>query len=159
MTLKSRRKFGFCDKTVAKPTDSFMLGQWEVVHCTIVSWLWATIDPSVLESVPFVEDAAVMWGDLAERFAVIDGTSIYSLKSELGECRQKKGMSLTKYYGKLKTLWDALTIHEPPFACECGKCTCDIATKAIKRLDNERLNQFFMGLDCSLYGQLRNQQF
>ncbi|XP_074300295.1 uncharacterized protein LOC141631536 [Silene latifolia] len=57
MALKSGRKFGFCDKTVAKPTDSFMIGQWEVVHCTIVSWLRATIDPSVLESVPFVEDA------------------------------------------------------------------------------------------------------
>ncbi|XP_074293033.1 uncharacterized protein LOC141619926 [Silene latifolia] len=159
MTLKSRRKFGFCDKSVDKPTDEFMLGQWEVVHCTIVSWLRDTIDPSVLESVPYVEDAAAMWADLEERFAVVDGTSIHSLKTKLGECRQKKGMSVTEYYGKLKSLWDALSVHEPPFACECGKCTCGIAAKAIKRLDNERLHQFFMGLDRSLYGPLRNQQF
>ncbi|XP_074266103.1 uncharacterized protein LOC141588566 [Silene latifolia] len=142
MALKSRRKFGFCDGTVKKPTDAFLLGQWEVVHCTIVFWLRATIDPSVLESVPYVEDATAMWGDLAERFVVVDGTSIHSLKSALGECRQKKGMSVTEYYGKLKSLWDAITIHEPPFACECGKCTCDIDAKAIKRLDNERLHHF-----------------
>ncbi|XP_074293989.1 uncharacterized protein LOC141621241 [Silene latifolia] len=159
MTLKSRRKFGFCDRTVEKPTDNFLLGQWEVIHCTIVSWLRATIDPSVLESVPYVEDAAAMWGDLAERFAVVDGTSIHTLKSDLSDCRQKKGMSVTEYYGKLKSIWDAISIHEPPFACKCGKCTCDIATKAIKRLDNERLHQFFMGLDRSLYGPIRNQQF
>ncbi|XP_074297796.1 uncharacterized protein LOC141628572 [Silene latifolia] len=159
MSLKSRRKFGFCDGTVTKPTDATLLGQWEVVHCTIVSWLRATIDPTVLESIPYVEDAAAMWNDLAERFAVVDGTSIHTLKTELSECRQKKGMSVTQYFGKLKSLWDALSLHEPPFACECGKCTCDIANKAIKRLDNERLHQFFMGLDRSLYGNLRNQQF
>ncbi|XP_074284145.1 uncharacterized protein LOC141608700 [Silene latifolia] len=159
MALKSRRKFGFCDGSIKKPTDDFLLGQWEVVHCTIVSWFRATIDTTVLESVPYVEDATAMWSDLEERFAVVDGTSIHSLKTELGECRQKKGMSVTEYYGKLKSLWDALSIHEPPFACECGKCTCDIAGKAVKRLDNERLHQFFMGLDRSLYGTLRNQQF
>ncbi|XP_074271099.1 uncharacterized protein LOC141595024 [Silene latifolia] len=142
MSLKSRRKFGLCDGSIKKPTDEFLLGQWEVVHYTIVSWLRATIDPVVLESVPYVEDAAAMWSDLEERFAVVDGTSIHSLKTELGECRQNKGMSVTEYYGKLKSLWDALSIHDPPFACECGKCTCDIASKAVKRLDNERLHQF-----------------
>ncbi|XP_074298861.1 uncharacterized protein LOC141629822 [Silene latifolia] len=159
MALKSRRKFGFCDGTVKKPTDAFYLGQWEVVHCTVVSWLRATIDSSVLESIPYVEDASVMWSDLAERFAVVDGTSVHNLKTELSECRQTKGMSVTQYYGKLKSLWDALSHHEPPFACQCGKCTCDISAQATKRLDNERLHQFFMGLDRSLYGCLRNQQF
>ncbi|XP_074299661.1 uncharacterized protein LOC141630808 [Silene latifolia] len=159
MSLKSRRKFGFCDGSIKKPTDEFMLGQWEVVNCTIVQWLKNTIDSSVLESVPYIEDAAAVWGDLKERFAVVDGTTINSLKTELGECKQRKGMSVTQYYGKLKLLWDALNIHEPPFAGKCGHCTCDIASQALKRLDNERLHQFFMGLDRSLYGTLRTQQF
>ncbi|XP_074303020.1 uncharacterized protein LOC141637440 [Silene latifolia] len=161
MSLKSHRKFGFCDGSIPhpKPTDKFMLEQWEVVHCTIVQWLRNTIDPSVLESVPYVEDVAILWKDLEERFAVVDGTSIHSLKTELAECKQLKGMSVTSYYGKIKSLWDALAIYEPPFACKCGRCTCDIASQAVKRLDNERLHQFFMGLDSTLYGNLRNQQF
>ncbi|XP_074315656.1 uncharacterized protein LOC141651862 [Silene latifolia] len=97
--------------------------------------------------------------DLQERFAMVDGTSIHSLKTELGNCKQTKVMSVTAYYGKLKSLWDALAVHEPPFACKCGRCLCEIAPQAIKRLDNERLHQFFIGLDSTLYGTLRNQQF
>ncbi|XP_074301178.1 uncharacterized protein LOC141632536 [Silene latifolia] len=159
MSLKSRRKFGFCDGSIQKPTEAKMLEQWEVVHCTVVRWIRNMIKPSVLSSVPLVEDASVLWRELEERFAVIDGTSIHSLKTDLGNCKQLKGMSVTEYYGKLKTLWDALAIHEPPFACKCGRCLCDISSNAIKRQDNERLHQFFMGLDRSLYGSLRNQQF
>ncbi|XP_074278529.1 uncharacterized protein LOC141602114 [Silene latifolia] len=159
MSLKSRRKFGFCDGSIKKPTDAFLLGQWEVVNCTIVQWLRNTIAPSILESVPYVEDAAAVWADLEEQFAVVDGTAIHNLKTDLGNCKQTKGMSVTQYYGKLKSLWDAILVHEPLFTCECGKCTCNIASKAITRLDNERLHQFFMGLDNTLYGNLRNQQF
>ncbi|XP_074270769.1 uncharacterized protein LOC141594670 [Silene latifolia] len=68
-------------------------------------------------------------------------------------------MTVTSYYGKLRSLWDSLVVHEPPFACKCGKCDCGIGPAAIKRLDNERLHQIFMGLDPSLYGHIRSQQF
>ncbi|XP_074282565.1 uncharacterized protein LOC141607107 [Silene latifolia] len=91
MSLKSRRKFGFCDGTIKKPTEENLLAQWEVVHCTIVRWIRNMIDPSVISSVPFVEDAAVLWRDLEERFAVVDGTSIHSLKTDLANCKQLKG--------------------------------------------------------------------
>ncbi|XP_074302689.1 uncharacterized protein LOC141634399 [Silene latifolia] len=159
MSLKSRRKFGFCDGCVKKSTDTSMLEQWEVVNCTIVQWLRNTIDPTFLESVPYVEEAAALWNDLEERFAIVDGMSIHALKTELDNCKQMKGMSVTTYYGKLKILWDALAICEPPFTCKCGRCLCDISVQAVKRLDNKRLHQFFMGLDSTLYGNLRTQQF
>ncbi|XP_074271711.1 uncharacterized protein LOC141595648 [Silene latifolia] len=159
MSLKSRRKFGFCDGTVKKPTDQFMLEQWEVVNCTIVQWLLNTIDPSVLTSVPYVEEAAALWFDLEERFAVVDGTSLHALKTALGNCKQAKGIAVTAYYGQLKSLWDELVVREPPFARKCGRCLCDISSQAIQRLDNERLHQYFMGLDISLHGNLRTQQF
>ncbi|XP_074300410.1 uncharacterized protein LOC141631670 [Silene latifolia] len=159
MSLKSRRKFGFVDGTLKKPTDPVTLDNWEVVHCTLVQWIRNMIDPALLPTIPYGEDAAALWANLKARFSVVDATLIHSLKTQLKNCVQTKGMDVTTYFGKLQTLWDALIVHEPPFACKCGDCKCDLGTDAINRLDNERLHQFFMGLDSSLYGNIRSQQF
>ncbi|XP_074270771.1 uncharacterized protein LOC141594671 [Silene latifolia] len=159
MSLQSRRKFGFVDGTIKKPTNTFDLDNWEVVHCTLVQWIRNTISPSLLDNVSYGYDASVLWSELESQFAVVDGTKIYNLKTQLKVFKQSKGMTVTSYYGKLKSLWDSLVVHEPPFACKCGKCDCGIGLAAIKRLDNERLHQFFMGLDPSLYGHIRSQQF
>ncbi|XP_074314943.1 uncharacterized protein LOC141651119 [Silene latifolia] len=158
MSLKSRRKFGFVDGTLKKPTDPVTLDHWEVVHCTLVQWIRNMIDSSLLPVIPYGEDAAALWSELKDRFSVVDGALIHSLKTQLKNCIQTKGMDVTTYFGKLQSLWDALLIHEPIFACKCGACKCDIGKDAAQRLDNERLHQFFMGLDNTLYGNIRSQQ-
>ncbi|XP_074313409.1 uncharacterized protein LOC141648580 [Silene latifolia] len=158
MSLKSRRKFGFVDGTIKKPTDPATLDNWEVVHCTLVQWIRNTIDPSLLPLISYDEDASALWETLKARFSVVDGSLIHSLKTQLKNCVQTKGMDVTTYFGKLQSLWDALIVHEPPFACKCGDCKCDIGRDAVNRLDNERLHQFFMGLDSTLYGNIRSQQ-
>ncbi|XP_074265490.1 uncharacterized protein LOC141587925 [Silene latifolia] len=48
-----------------------------------------------MSSVPYVEDAMTLWKELEERFAVVDGMSIHSLKTELRNCKQLKGASRT----------------------------------------------------------------
>ncbi|XP_074298195.1 uncharacterized protein LOC141629020 [Silene latifolia] len=140
MSLKSRRKFGFVDGSIKKPTDPFLLENWEVVHCTLVQWIRNTIDSSILDTVSYVDDASVLWNELEAQFNVNDGTLIHDLKTQLHDCKQTKGMDVTTFYGKMKSLWDAIVVHEPPFACKCGKCECEIGPKAVKRLDNERLH-------------------
>ncbi|XP_074299960.1 uncharacterized protein LOC141631152 [Silene latifolia] len=159
MSLKSRRKFGFVDGTIKKPTTQFDLENWEAVHCTIVQWIRNTISPSLLDNVTYGYDASILWAELESQFAVVDGTKIHNLKTQLKDLKQTKGMSVTTYYGKLKSIWDSLAVHEPPFSCKCNKCECDIGKAAIQRLDNEKLHQFFMGLDTTLYGNIRSQQF
>ncbi|XP_074284107.1 uncharacterized protein LOC141608664 [Silene latifolia] len=145
--------------TIKKPTDPVLLDNWEVVHCTLVPWIRNMIDPPLLPTIPYGEDASALWAALKARFSVVDATLIHSLKTQLNNCVQTKGMDVTTYFGKLQSLWYALIVHEPPFACKCGDCKCDIGTEAIKRLDNECLHQFFMGLDSTLYGNIRSQQF
>ncbi|XP_074290587.1 uncharacterized protein LOC141617305 [Silene latifolia] len=120
MSLKSRRKFGFIDGSIKKPTDPFYLENWEVVHCTLVQWIRNTIDPSLLDTISYVEDASVLWNDLAAQFSVVDGTVIHNLKTQIKNCVQTKD--------------------------------------AVKRQDSERLHQFLMGLDSTLYGHIRSQQ-
>ncbi|XP_074265130.1 uncharacterized protein LOC141587554 [Silene latifolia] len=159
MSLKSRRKFGFVDGTIEKPTKESDLENWEAVHCTLVQWIRITISPSLLDNVTYGYDASILWAELESQFAVVDGMKIHNLKTQLKNFKQTKGMTVTSYFGKLKSLWDSLAVHEPPFSCKCNKCECDIGKAAIKRLDNERLHQFFMGLDATLYGNIRSQQF
>ncbi|XP_074306310.1 uncharacterized protein LOC141641553 [Silene latifolia] len=116
-----------------------------------------SIDSSIKGSISYFEDARLLLDDLAERFSTVDGSKIHSLKSQLHDCSQSPGMTVTSYFGQLKALWDALACHEPPFACTCGRCSCDISKSALARQDSERLHKFLMGLDRAHYGNLRSQ--
>ncbi|XP_074277197.1 uncharacterized protein LOC141600841 [Silene latifolia] len=116
-----------------------------------------TIDPSIKSSISYFKDARLLWDDLAESFATVDGSKIHALKEDLHNCKQEKGMTVTSYFGALKVLWDALANHEPISACTCGHCTCGITKNALARQDSERLHKFLMGLDRSIYGNLRSQ--
>ncbi|KAL5832051.1 hypothetical protein ACOSQ4_017405 [Xanthoceras sorbifolium] len=46
-SLKAKRKFGFVEGTVPKPTTEEKLEDWIAVHSMLVSWLTNTIEPSV----------------------------------------------------------------------------------------------------------------
>ncbi|XP_074297465.1 uncharacterized protein LOC141628191 [Silene latifolia] len=155
-SLKSRRKFGFCDGSIKKPTNELLLEQWEVIHCTLVQWIMHTIDSSLRSSISDFDEAHLLWNDLADRFSAVDGSKIHGVKSDLHDCKQEKGMSVTSYFGKLKVLWDALANYEPPFSCKCGNCTCGISTDALARQDSERLHKFLLGLDRTIYSNLRS---
>ncbi|XP_074287712.1 uncharacterized protein LOC141612861 [Silene latifolia] len=80
-SLKSRRKFGFVDGTIKKPTVAFDLENWVVVNCTIVQWIRNMIDPSLLDNISYPDDAAILWSELKAQYAVIDGTMIHGLKT------------------------------------------------------------------------------
>ncbi|KAL2901666.1 Catechol 1 2-dioxygenase [Bienertia sinuspersici] len=47
LSLKSRRKYGFIDGTISKPTNQAKLEDWHCVQSILVQWIVMTIDSSI----------------------------------------------------------------------------------------------------------------
>ncbi|XP_074298033.1 uncharacterized protein LOC141628838 [Silene latifolia] len=92
-----------------------------------------------------------VWKELRERYAGGNAPRVHQLKSELCECKQKKDQSVVQYYTNLITIWDELASYSkvPP-------CTCGTASEILKEREEEKVHQFLMGLDTSLYGDIRS---
>ena len=98
-----------------------------------------------------MEIAKDLWDDIKDRFSIGNGPHIHQLKTKLVECKQQ-GMTIVNYYGKLKIIWEELGNYEQNLVCRCGGCKCNIGGEFDKKCEEERLHQFLMGLDDSVYG-------
>ncbi|XP_074342734.1 uncharacterized protein LOC141680396 [Apium graveolens] len=150
--LYVKKKIGFIDGSITQPPEeSDEYEDWISVNSMLVSWIMNTIDSKLRSTISYHESARDMWNDIQERFNILNGPRIQQLKVELHTCKQVQGMSVEDYYAKLKKLWEALDEVDPIPTCECGKCTCKIATKLQKREENAKVHQFLMGVDDGLY--------
>ncbi|KAG6621237.1 hypothetical protein I3842_Q027100, partial [Carya illinoinensis] len=68
----------------------------------VISWLQTFISSSIKSSIVFVDNARDIWLDLQHSFS------------------QQNHDSVSTYYGKLKTLWNELSIYDPILTCNCG---------------------------------------
>lgn len=46
--------------------------------------------------------------------------------------------------------------YEQHLTCNCGRCKCHIDAELDKRREDERLHQFLMGLDDTVYGTVHS---
>ncbi|KAK3017878.1 hypothetical protein RJ639_004174 [Escallonia herrerae] len=154
--LRARKKFGFIDGTIKRPDEnSSDLKDWWTINSLLVSWIRNTIEPTLRSTISHVEVAQDLWTDIKERFLVINGPRIQQLKTKLADCKQK-GLTIVNYYGKLKMIWDELANFEQMPTCKCGKCTCDLGSVLEKKREEEKVHQFLMGLDETIYGTVRS---
>ena len=106
-------------------------------------------------TVAYMEIAKDLCDDIKERFFVGNGPRIHQLKTKLVECKQQR-MTIVNYYGKLKTIWEELRNYEHNPICKHGGCKCKIGRELDKKREEERLHQFLVGLDDSVYGIVRS---
>ncbi|KAJ8628129.1 hypothetical protein MRB53_021436 [Persea americana] len=156
VALTPRRKFGFLDGTINVLVPPCTKDDWVTIHCMFVSWLTNTIDPEVRSMLSNYDNAKLLWDDLHERFSVVNGPHIQQLKADINRCAQSKTMPVAVYFSKLTVLWDELDNHEPLICCKCGKCTCEVGKQHGKRREDDRLQQFLLGLCSKYYAQLRS---
>ncbi|KAJ1394382.1 Gag-polypeptide of LTR copia-type [Sesbania bispinosa] len=121
-SLQAKRKYGFVEGKVPKPTTPEKMEDWIAVHSMLIVWLLNTIEPSLCSTLSYYDDAQSLWTHLKQRFCIVNGTRICQLKTSLGECKQGKGEEVLAYFGRLSHLWDELMTYVKKPTCECGKC-------------------------------------
>ncbi|KAM7500569.1 hypothetical protein LguiA_024983 [Lonicera macranthoides] len=145
--FRAKNKLGFLDGTIAKPTKGTPEESlWVTVNSTLVGWIHNTLDPILRSSVPQPDDVKDMWDDIRQRFSIGNGPRIHELKTLLSDCKQR-GHTVVNYYNELRKIWDELAGYST-----VPTCTCAAATEFAKEKENEKVHDFLVGLDSTLYG-------
>ena len=154
-SLRTKRKLGFINGTLKRPTDENEAERWEMVNVMIIRWIYSSIKPHLRTSISLVSDVSVMWSDLKARFSSGDDTCVHQLRADIAPCKQD-GQAVEVYYGKLKVLWDDLSVFEAYFNCCCGSDVCPLMKKFCKTQEKILIHEFLMGLDKSRFGTARS---
>lgn len=150
--LRAKKKLGFIDGTLQKPTDeSPEIEDWWMVNSMSVAWVFNTIEPSLPLTVTYMENVQDLWEDLRQHFSIGNEPRVHQLKMDLAACKQH-GQTVVTYYGQLKKMRDELANYEPLPVCGCGGCKCNITAALEKKREDERIHQFMMRLDDGVFG-------
>lgn len=153
--FRAKKKLGFIDGLITKPKEEGPeLDDQYAVNSTLVSWVFNTIDPPLRSTISYMETVKELWEDLRERFSIGNDMRVHQLKSELTSCKQG-GHTIAAYYGKLKSMWEELIGYIKNPICICTECTCGAAKELVQEREKEKVQQFLMGLDDSVFGTTR----
>ncbi|XP_074271153.1 uncharacterized protein LOC141595079 [Silene latifolia] len=151
--LEAKNKLGLVNGTVPKPEgkedEDCEVVAWRQCNAMIKAWLRSVIDEKLHPSIAFSGTVVEIWKELQERYAAGNAARIHQLKSDLAACRQGN-RSVVDYYTNLKSLWDELATYS-----RVPDCTCGAATAFLKEKEEEKIHQFIMGLNDTLYNNIR----
>ncbi|CAL0323593.1 unnamed protein product [Lupinus luteus] len=108
MALETKNKIEFIDGTLPKPISSDpMYPLWKRCNNLVVAWITQSIEPSLVQSVLWMESAQEIWKDLRERYHQGDMFRISQLIGQLHSIKQGNA-SIDRFYTQIKGLWQQL---------------------------------------------------
>lgn len=142
LALQAQKKFGFADGSIPRPDDdSEDYEDWCANNALVVSWIKLTVAESLRSYLSHSDDSHELWLHIQRRFFVKNGQRVQRLTTELANCRQK-GLAIEAYDRKLTSLSDY----------QRAKTQAEIQ----KEREEDKLHQFLMGLDETLYGSVNS---
>ncbi|XP_074299636.1 uncharacterized protein LOC141630781 [Silene latifolia] len=152
--LDAKNKLGFIEGKVGKPPgdeeDNIELVALRQCNAMLRGWLRISIEEKLHASITFSGSVKEIWDKLRDRYTARNAPRVHELKGELSECKQRRE-SVVEYYTRLKVIWDELANYS-----RVTLCTCGAAAALTKEREEEKVHQFLMGLDSTLYGNLRS---
>ena len=150
LALMARRKFEFVDGSISSPTPPCTESDWLTINAMLISWITNTITPEVKSTLIKFREVSRLWSHLKQRFSIVNGPRIHQIKSSIARYEQTKSMPVSTYYGKLNSLWEELSLLEPPITCSCC-ATCNVSDFYCQRRETAKLHEFLMGLYSEYY--------
>ncbi|XP_074284160.1 uncharacterized protein LOC141608714 [Silene latifolia] len=146
--LDAKNKLGFIEGKVKKPIvddeeNNVEAVAWRQCNAMLKAWLRNVIDIKLHPSIAFEQTVSEVWAELKSRYSAGNAPRVHQLKGDLTE------LSVLEYYTKLKTIWDEIANYS-----KVPNCTCGAAVEIAKEREEEKVHQFFMGLDNKLYGHV-----
>ena len=120
-TLSAKNKLEFIDGSLSQLAPNHALHTtWKHSNNMVVSWLIHSVSPSIKQGILWLDNAVDIWRDLKSRYSQGDLLRISELQQEVASVKQGD-VSVTKYYTKLRVIWDELESYRPDPICSCIK--------------------------------------
>ncbi|XP_056690521.1 uncharacterized protein [Spinacia oleracea] len=148
IALSARNKLCFVDGSLNQPaTNAQNFRIWTRCNDLVISWILASLEPSIARSVLYLKTAREIWLDLEDRFCQSSGPQLFSIQLKLYNLNQDDDEDISSFFTKIKLLWDQLDGLDPLPSCSCTGCNCTLTQKLLKSQQNQRLIQFLMKLN------------
>ncbi|KAJ8756043.1 hypothetical protein K2173_024590 [Erythroxylum novogranatense] len=142
IALGAKLKLDFITGKCDRPQeDSPDYDRWCRVDFMVTSWILNAISKDIVESFLYAVSARDLWKDLERRYGECNGPLLYQLKREISSISQGD-LCISRYFTKLKSLWDELNCLAPIPQCSCGalkQCSCGSLRQLVEFWDNDRL--------------------
>jgi hypothetical protein len=152
-----KNKLRFLDGSCPMP-DAFdpTFEPWIRCNNLVFSWLINSVVPAISQSLVYTDVASQAWSDLKARFSRTDPVRVSTLQRDIYALRQDSS-SVTKFFTKLKGLWEELELSRPTPSCTCPvPCACEALRNAKKYKEEDLVLLFLTGLNDS-FSMVRSQ--
>ncbi|XP_070026377.1 uncharacterized protein [Nicotiana sylvestris] len=119
IVLHGKNKLGFVLGTCRKELyDPSLHELWDRCNAIVLTWIMNTIAPNLLSTMIYASNAYKVWDDLRERFDKVNAARSFYLHKEIANLTQNL-LTVSKYFSKLRELWDEYEALAPPPSCGC----------------------------------------
>ena len=147
VALSAKNKLCFIDGSLPKPSvfQSYYHA-WTRCNDLVVSWILNFVSKEIYSTVIYITSAHDVWQDLMDCYTQKNGSRVFQLQKAISVAAQENS-SVSRYFTKIKTLWEELNNYKPISICSCYHCG---RMKSILDLySQERVLQFLMRLNDS----------
>ncbi|XP_019150408.1 PREDICTED: uncharacterized protein LOC109147233 [Ipomoea nil] len=89
VALEVKNKWGIVNGSLPAPEQTHsQYNAWRRCNLIASSWILRSVQPSIAQSVMYMDEAKLIWNDLRRRFSQRDAHRISSLQSEINDLRQ-----------------------------------------------------------------------